>query len=312
MLAPDVERAHALRSVHLVGRQRGDVDVQFVHVEGQFPGSLDRVGMEEDAAFPRDRADLLDGLHHADLVVDHHHADQNGLVGDGLPKLLEIDQAVPPHRQIGRVASLLLEVLAGVEHGLVFGDHRDDVITLLPVHLGDALDGEVVRLGGAAREDDLLRARADEVGNLLAALLDRLLSLPAERVVAAGGIAEARAEIGQHRFQDARVHRRRGVVVHVDRQFQHCGFPRGSRKRLEPGGSSLEPDEFLTSTTPVSPVRGRWPQTGPAVGFPRPSPTRCTSPAPPGFAPGSATAGHGRCTWRTGHIGPREPNTRPP
>ena len=58
------------------------------------------------------------------------------------------------------------------------------------IHLGDALDREVVRLGGAAREDDLLGVRADQVGDLLARLVDGLLGLPAERMVAARRVAE--------------------------------------------------------------------------------------------------------------------------
>ena len=71
---------------------------------------------------------------------------------------------------------------------------RDDVVALLAIHLGDALDRQVVGLGRAAREDDLLRVRADEIGNLLARLLDRLFGLPAERMVAAGGVAEVLRE----------------------------------------------------------------------------------------------------------------------
>ena len=78
-------------------------------------------------------------------------------------------------------------------HRLVLGDARDDVIALLAVHLGDALDREVVRFGRAAREDDFLRVRADQIGDLLARLLDRLLGLPAERMVAAGRVAEVLA-----------------------------------------------------------------------------------------------------------------------
>jgi hypothetical protein len=38
----------------------------------------------------------------------------------------------------------------------VLGDARDDVIALLAVHLADALDRKVVRLGRAAREDEFL------------------------------------------------------------------------------------------------------------------------------------------------------------
>ena len=65
--------------------------------------------------------------------------------------------------------------------GLVLGRLGDDVVALLLVHRGDALDGEVVALGRAAGEDDLLAGRADQGGDLVAGLLDGLLGLPAER-----------------------------------------------------------------------------------------------------------------------------------
>ncbi len=93
------------------------------------------------------------------------------------------------------------------------------------VHLRDALDREVVRFGRAGGEDDLLRRAADQLRDLLARLVDGLLGFPAELVVAAGRIAEDLAEVRQHGFEHARVHRRRRVVVHVDRQ-RHAGGQR--------------------------------------------------------------------------------------
>jgi len=73
--------------------------------------------------------------------------------------------------------------------------------------------------GRAAREDDFLRVGTDEIGHLLARLLDRFFRLPAERMVAAGGVAEVLREVRHHRFEHARIDRRRSVIVHVDRKF---------------------------------------------------------------------------------------------
>ena len=55
------------------------------------------------------------------------------------------------------------------------------------------------------------------------ALIHRLLGLPAERMIAAGGVAELFGEIRQHFLEHARIHRRGGVVVHVNRQGQPVG-----------------------------------------------------------------------------------------
>ena len=64
------------------------------------------------------------------------------------------------------------------------------------------LMARLLRLGGAGGEDDLLGGGADELGDLLAGLLDGLLGLPAEGVVAAGGVAELGAEVGHHRLRE--------------------------------------------------------------------------------------------------------------
>jgi hypothetical protein len=59
-------------------------------------------------------------------------------------QLVEADAAVLLHRQVGDAVAVLLEPLAGVDDRLVLGDRGDDVVALLAVHLGDALDRQVV------------------------------------------------------------------------------------------------------------------------------------------------------------------------
>jgi hypothetical protein len=79
---------------------------------------------------------------------------------------------------------------------LVLGDLGDDVVAALAVHLGDALDGQVVALGGAGGEDDLLGGGADQPRNLLARRFHGLLRLPSKGVVAAGRVAKLGGEVG--------------------------------------------------------------------------------------------------------------------
>ena len=85
------------------------------------------------------------------------------------------------HRQVRDAVAVLLEALARVDHRLVLGDRRDDVVPFLAIHLGDALDRQIVGLGCAAGEDDLLRVRADEIRHLLARLVHGFFGFPAER-----------------------------------------------------------------------------------------------------------------------------------
>ena len=72
----------------------------------------------------------------------------------------------------------------------MLGDCGDDVVALVLVELDDALEGQVVGLGGAAGEDDLLGLGVDEAGNLVARMIDGGFRVPAELVIAAGGVAE--------------------------------------------------------------------------------------------------------------------------
>jgi hypothetical protein len=157
------------------------------------------------------------------FVVGEHDGDQNRLVGNGRLQLFNVDQTVCFHWQVGDLAAGLFQALAGVQNRFVFSDLRDDVVAALAIHLGDALDGEIVRLGRAGGEDDLLGGRTDELGHLLACRFHALLGLPAEAVVAAGRVAELAGEEGDHCLEHARVHCRGGVVVHVDRQLYAFG-----------------------------------------------------------------------------------------
>ena len=63
----------------------------------------------------------------------------------------------------------------------MLGGLGDDVVAALAVHLGYALDGEVVGLGGSGGEDDLFGGGSDELGDLLARLLDGGLLPPSRR-----------------------------------------------------------------------------------------------------------------------------------
>ena len=99
ILAPHIQRADAFGAIHLVRRDRHDVDVHLVHVNRNLADCLGRVRVENHAALVAELADLGDGLHHADFVVRRHDRDQDGLVVHGALQFFQIDQAVFLHRQ---------------------------------------------------------------------------------------------------------------------------------------------------------------------------------------------------------------------
>ena len=92
--AADIQSADSLRAVDLVRRDRHQVDVVLDHIDGNLAERLHAIGVEQHAALVADLADLGDRLDHADFIVGVHDADQDRLVGDGIAKLIEIDQAV--------------------------------------------------------------------------------------------------------------------------------------------------------------------------------------------------------------------------
>jgi len=223
ILAAHIERACAFRTIQFVSGDGHDIEVHFVYVDWNLANCLHRVGMENHTALAAQLADFRDRLQHANLIVGCHDRDQNRLVVHCPLQVVEIDQPILPQRQIGHAEAEFLQMLAGVKHRLMFGGRGDNVVALLAVHLGHALDGEVVALGSARGEDDLFRGRADQLGDSFARQLHRFFRHPSKRVIAAGGVAELLHEVGQHFFENPRIHGRGRMIVHVDRQLDAVG-----------------------------------------------------------------------------------------
>ena len=102
---------------------------------------------------------------------------------------------------------------------------RDDVIALFAIHFRDTLDHQVVAFGRAARKNNFLRSRANQRSDLSAGIFHGFFAGPAERVVTACRIAELVAKIRQHRFQNARINRRRRMIVEINWQLHtHDSF----------------------------------------------------------------------------------------
>src|SRR5260370_5387164 len=104
----------------------------------------------------------------------------------------------------------------------------------------DPEDRVIVGLGAAAGEDDLLRAGADEGGNLFAGSFDRTAgTLPGS--VDRSGVSEFRGKIGQHRVEHFRLDGRGGVKIEVDalHEATHRILLAGVFWRLQRGARSV-------------------------------------------------------------------------
>ena len=160
--AADIESANAFRAVHFVRGKGSHIHIHFIDVERNLSGRLNRIGVEQDAAFARDLSDFLDVLNDADFVIRGHDRDQDRLVGDRVAKIVEIDKSLVVDRQKRDAATFLFQVLAGIENRLVFGDAGDDVIALFAIHPRHAFERQIVGFGRAAGEDDFPRIGADQ------------------------------------------------------------------------------------------------------------------------------------------------------
>lgn len=183
-LAAHIQRAYALGTVSLVRSQAHQVHRQAGQIDVHTPGRLRGVHMENHAFFTAQGADGRDVLDDADLVIDKHHARQDGVGPYRRLQHLEVQQAIGLHVQISHFKTLALQFAAGVQHGLVFGLDRDEVLAAALVKMRRAFDRQVVGLGGAAGPDDLARVGAYQFGHLFTRLFDGGFRLPAPGVAA--------------------------------------------------------------------------------------------------------------------------------
>src|SRR6185369_7515999 len=218
--AADVEGADTFRAVGLVSREAHQVDLEFGEVDLHLAGGLGGIDVEDDAGVAADFAQFGNRLDDADFVIDEHHRGQYGIGTDGRLEDFQVEQAVFLDVEIGRLETLALHFADGVEHGLVLGLDRDDVLALgAGVEITGALDGEVVGLGGTGGPDDFLGIGTDQRRDLLARLFDRRIGHPAEAVRTRSRVAEVLVQVRNHFFRNAWVNRGGCRVIQVNGKF---------------------------------------------------------------------------------------------
>src|SRR5487761_1960315 len=222
-LPAHVLRAYAFGPVDLVRGDGHQVDLELLQIDFDLARRLHRVAMENDALGAADFTDRGDVLDHADFVVDHHYRHEDGVGADRRLEFFQIEQAVRLRAEIGRLEALALEVAHRVQHRLVLGLDRDDVLALALIEMRRTLDREVVAFRCPRSPDDFLGVGVEQRRHMRARLLHRCLGFPAIGMRAAGGIAELLGQIGNHLGGDARINRRRRRVVKVNGLFHQNG-----------------------------------------------------------------------------------------
>ena len=167
-LAAAVEDADALRAVETVRAEAEELDAEVADVDGHPASGGEGVAVKGDAFFGGDLRDFLDRLDGADVVVDEMDGDEGGLGREGGADVLGVDATDLIDGDLGDFEAVLGQVLDGVHDRGVLDGGDDDVVALgADVGVGEALDGEVGRLGAAGGEDEILFAlRVDHGGDL--------------------------------------------------------------------------------------------------------------------------------------------------
>ena len=159
---------------------------------------------------------FIDG---SNFIVGPHDGNQNGVGSNFFGDHVNGDHAVGGRLQIGDIKAFLLKSLAWIKHGLVFVKRGDNVAAasltfwIFGVHVGRALDGQVVAFSRATGENNFLGVGANERGGLLARFLNGLLRFPTKCVIATAGISVGLCKVRKHDFHHARIASSGGGVV---------------------------------------------------------------------------------------------------
>jgi len=161
--------------------------------------------------------DLAYGLDRAGFVVSQHDGDELCVWLESGFDGCRIDEAVACWRDVCDLEAAAFEGFGGVEDGMVLDLGGDQVGWLVAVEEGlqDAGEGEIVALGSAGGEDQLLCGAVEESGYGCSGVLDSGAGALAAMVRGAG-VAEGFGPEGTHGFDDLGKNRGRGIRVEID------------------------------------------------------------------------------------------------
>jgi hypothetical protein len=171
--APDVERADSLGSVEFVPRHRQQINTESIYIGCDLADGLRGIGMQQGAMLAGDPTYFFNRFDRANFIIGVHDADENGFRRDRAAQIVRIGPTVMIDGEIGHFGAEPLQKLACRDRCRVLDRACDDVIPLVLEREVHALEGEVVRLAAAAREDYLIRGASEESGDLTARILKR-------------------------------------------------------------------------------------------------------------------------------------------
>src|SRR5258707_4694172 len=123
--------------------------------------------MERDFPGAADAANLCNRLNSAYLVVGIHDRDEGGLIGKCSTDIIGIEAAIAINRHISSFEAKTLQVLAGVQHSMVFYRRGNQVVPLFLRGKRYTFNRQGIALRTAARKGELRPTRTQEIHYLL-------------------------------------------------------------------------------------------------------------------------------------------------
>ena len=212
----EIEQARAFRSVKFMrGKTRGG-QAALRQIGLHFPEGLHHVAVQQERTLFAEPRQLFHRLEHAGFVVRAHDGNERGVSTDRALEFLRIDQASFIHRKNRDVETLAFsQMFERVQDRVMFSARANQMTTARRVRAGESEHGEIVRLRSAARENQLVRFRAEQVREPIARIIHAGARF-ASRRVNARGIAVMPLEKREHRFQRRGTERRGRIVIEID------------------------------------------------------------------------------------------------
>ena len=136
LAAADVKAADALGTVHLVGGETQQIDLERSDVDRHFAHGLGGVAVQQHAAAAAELPDLGQRLDHADLVVGQHDGHEDRVAADRLGQSVDPSSPACGSGACTTGSSVTSKPwrpkpVQRIEHGGVLGGHADDVSSLV-------------------------------------------------------------------------------------------------------------------------------------------------------------------------------------
>ena len=172
--------------------------------------------MKQDAALATKSRKFRHRLEHTSLVVCGHDRNQNRVRANRARHFIWIDEAMPIHPQERDVeAFAMIQMFEGVEDRVVFRTGADKMAASARVGASEPEHGEVIRFRAAARENQLVRFRAEQLREAIARLVHTGAGFTPSRMHARR-IAVIPAKERLHRFPRRGAERRGRVVIEIN------------------------------------------------------------------------------------------------